>query len=115
MAKKKEPTEFTTTPAKAINILLKKSNVSADSIDFYEINEAFSVVAKVNMQLLNIPRGKINVHGGAVALGHPIGCSGNRIVVSLLNILELNNAHFGIAAVCNGGGGASAILIERIS
>lgn len=108
-----EPEWFTTAPAKALPIALKKANITVEDVDFFEFNEAFSVVGIVNTKLLNIDAEKVNVNGGAVSLGHPLGCSGARIVVTLLNVLEQNNAKVGAAAICNGGGGASALVIER--
>lgn len=108
-----EPEWFTTAPAKALPIALKKANVTVEDVDFFEFNEAFSVVGIVNTKLLNIDTEKVNVNGGAVSLGHPLGCSGARIVVTLLSVLEQNNAKIGAAAICNGGGGASALVIER--
>ena len=107
-----EPKWFTTAPAKALPIALKKAGLSIDEIDFFEFNEAFSVVGLANAKILNLPNDKLNVNGGAVSLGHPLGCSGARIVVTLLNVLKQNNAKLGAAAICNGGGGASAIVIE---
>lgn len=109
-----EPEWFTTAPAKALPKALSKANVAIEDVDFFEFNEAFSVVGLANAKILNLDSDKINVNGGAVALGHPLGCSGARIVVTLLNVLEQNNAKIGAAAICNGGGGASAIVIERI-
>jgi len=108
------PDEFTIAPSLAIPLALKRAGLTANDIDFFEINEAFSVVAEVNCKILNLPKSKVNVHGGAVSLGHPIGCSGARIVCTLTNILKQNQAKYGCAAVCNGGGGASAIVIERL-
>lgn len=108
-----EPEWFTTTPSKAIPKALHKANISIDDVDFFEINEAFSVVALANMKELNISHDKINVYGGAVALGHPIGNSGCRIVCTLISILQQKDGKLGVAAICNGGGGASAILIEK--
>lgn len=108
-----EPIWFTTAPAKALPIALKKANLSLADVDFFEFNEAFSVVGLANAKILGLDADKINVNGGAVALGHPLGCSGARIVVTLMNVLEQNNAKIGAAAICNGGGGASAIVIER--
>ncbi|WP_158209205.1 acetyl-CoA C-acyltransferase [Myroides phaeus] len=108
-----EPEWFTTAPAKALPLALKKANVSVEDVDFFEFNEAFSVVGIVNTKLLNIDPEKVNVNGGAVSLGHPLGCSGARIIVTLLSVLEQNNAKVGAAAICNGGGGASALVIER--
>lgn len=109
-----EPEWFTTAPAKALPKALSKANVAIEDVDFFEFNEAFSVVGLANAKILNLDNDKVNVNGGAVALGHPLGCSGARIVVTLLNVLEQNNAKIGAAAICNGGGGASAIVIERI-
>lgn len=109
-----EPKWFTTSPAKALPKALDKAGISINDVDFFEFNEAFSVVGLANIKILGLDNKKVNVNGGAVALGHPLGCSGARIIVSLLNILEQNNAKIGAAAICNGGGGASAIVIERI-
>jgi acetyl-CoA C-acetyltransferase len=108
-----EPKWFTTSPALALPKALKKANLTIEDVDYFEFNEAFSVVGLVNAKILNIDLNKININGGAVALGHPLGCSGARIIVTLLNVLEQNNGKIGAAAICNGGGGASAILIER--
>jgi len=108
-----DPKWFTTTPALAIPKALQKANLNANDIDFFEFNEAFSVVGIVNTQLLNIDANKVNVNGGAVSLGHPLGCSGARIVVTLINVLHQNNGKLGAATICNGGGGASAIIIEK--
>lgn len=108
-----EPQWFTTAPAKALPKALAKAGLSIEDVDFFEFNEAFSVVGLANAKLLNLDESKINVNGGAVSLGHPLGCSGARIIVTLLNVLEQNNAKIGAAAICNGGGGASAIVIER--
>jgi len=109
-----EPKWFTTTPALAVNKALKKANLSVEDVDYFEFNEAFSVVGLANAKILGINNTKLNVNGGAVSLGHPLGCSGARIIVTLLNVLEQNKAKIGVAAICNGGGGASAIVIERI-
>ena len=108
-----DPKWFTTAPSLALPKALAKANLSIDQIDYFEFNEAFSVVGIVNTQLLKIDPSKVNIHGGAVSLGHPLGCSGARIVVTLTHILESNQKQFGAAAICNGGGGASAIVIER--
>lgn len=108
-----DPKWFTTAPAKALPIALKKAGVSVDEVDFFEFNEAFSVVGIANTKILNIDPAKVNVNGGAVSLGHPLGCSGARIIVTLINVLEQNNAKIGAAAICNGGGGASALVIEK--
>jgi len=108
-----EPQWFTTAPAKALPKALDRANVKIEDVDFFEFNEAFSVVGLANTKILNLNADKVNVNGGAVSLGHPLGCSGARIVVTLINVLEQNNAKLGAAAICNGGGGASAIVIER--
>ncbi|HLN95349.1 MAG TPA: acetyl-CoA C-acyltransferase [Flavobacterium sp.] len=108
-----EPKWFTTAPAKALPKALAKAGISKDDVDFFEFNEAFSVVGLANAKILGLDAAKVNVNGGAVSLGHPLGCSGARIIVTLLNVLEQNNAKIGAAAICNGGGGASAIVIER--
>ncbi|RIV45044.1 acetyl-CoA C-acyltransferase [Flagellimonas pelagia] len=108
-----EPEWFTTAPAKALPKALDRAGVSLDEIDYFEFNEAFSVVGLANMKLLGLDDSKVNVNGGAVSLGHPLGCSGARITITLLNILEQNNATLGAAAICNGGGGASAIVLKR--
>lgn len=109
-----EPKWFTTAPAKALPKALDKAGVSLNDVDFFEFNEAFSVVGIANTNILKLDPTKINVNGGAVSLGHPLGCSGARIVVTLLNVLDQNNGKIGAAAICNGGGGASAIVIEKI-
>lgn len=109
-----DPKWFTTAPAKALPKALDKAGISISDVDYFEFNEAFSVVGLANMKILGLSDNKVNVNGGAVSLGHPLGCSGARIVVTLLNVLEQNNAKIGAAAICNGGGGASAIVIERI-
>ena len=108
----KKPEWFTTAPADAIPIALKRSNVNIDDVDLYEINEAFSVVSIVNNQLLKLDSDKVNIHGGAVSIGHPIGCSGARIVVTLLHALIQREAKIGCAGICNGGGGASSLVLE---
>ncbi|WP_343486681.1 acetyl-CoA C-acyltransferase [Allomuricauda sp. d1] len=108
-----EPKWFTTAPAKALPKALDKAGVSINDIDFFEFNEAFAVVGLANMKLLGLSDDNVNVNGGAVSLGHPLGCSGARIAVTLLHVLEQNNAKFGAAAICNGGGGASALVLER--
>ncbi|OEY72435.1 acetyl-CoA C-acyltransferase [Salegentibacter salarius] len=110
-----EPKWFTTAPAKALPLALKNAGVAQNDIDFFEFNEAFSVVGLANMKILGISDEITNVHGGAVSLGHPLGCSGVRILITLLNVLQQNNAKLGAAAICNGGGGASAMVIERNS
>ncbi|MCF1191829.1 acetyl-CoA C-acyltransferase [Mangrovimonas sp. AS39] len=108
-----EPEWFTTAPAKALPKALAKAGISIDEVDYFEFNEAFSVVGLANMKILGLSDDKVNVNGGAVSLGHPLGCSGVRILITLLNVLEQNNAKIGAAAICNGGGGASAMVIER--
>jgi len=109
-----EPENFTTAPAKALPIALKKAGLQISNIDFFEFNEAFSVVGLANNKILGLDASKVNVNGGAVALGHPLGSSGSRIIVTLINVLKQNNAKYGAAAICNGGGGASAIVIENM-
>ncbi|CAH0179177.1 thiolase family protein [Chryseobacterium sp. Bi04] len=109
-----EPENFTTAPSKALPIALKKAGLEVSDIDFFEFNEAFSVVGLANNKILGLDASKVNVNGGAVALGHPLGSSGSRIIVTLINVLKQNNAKYGAAAICNGGGGASAIVIENI-
>lgn len=109
-----EPKWFTTAPAKALPKALDKAGLSVADVDYFEFNEAFAVVGLANAKILGLDNDKVNVNGGAVSLGHPLGCSGARIVVTLINILEQNNAKIGAAAICNGGGGASAIVIERM-
>ena len=108
-----EPKWFTTAPAKALPKALEKAGLSVSDVDYFEFNEAFAVVGLANAKFLGIDNAKINVNGGAVSLGHPLGCSGARIIVTLINVLNQNNAKVGAAAICNGGGGASAIVIER--
>ncbi|MGS2763249.1 acetyl-CoA C-acyltransferase [Sinomicrobium sp. M5D2P9] len=108
-----EPKWFTTAPAKALPKALEKAGVAMENVDFFEFNEAFSVVGLANMKILGLTDDKVNVNGGAVSLGHPLGCSGARILVTLIHVLKQNNAKTGAAAICNGGGGASAIVIER--
>ncbi|WP_262147845.1 acetyl-CoA C-acyltransferase [Chryseobacterium foetidum] len=109
-----EPENFTTAPSKALPIALKKAGLEVSDIDFFEFNEAFSVVGLANNKILGLDAAKVNVNGGAVALGHPLGSSGSRIIVTLINVLKQNNGKYGAAAICNGGGGASAIVIENI-
>ncbi len=108
------PEWFTTAPAQAIPAALQHAGLSAADVDYYEINEAFSVVALVNERSLTLDSDKVNVNGGAVSLGHPLGASGARIVVTLLSVLEQNQGRIGVAGICNGGGGASALVIERL-
>jgi len=109
------PEWFTTTPSIAIPLAVAKAGLKMSDIDFFEINEAFSVVAIANNQLMNLDPSKVNVNGGGVALGHPLGSSGARIIVTLINVLKQNKAKYGVAGICNGGGGASAIVIENLS
>jgi acetyl-CoA C-acetyltransferase len=109
-----DPMWFTTTPSIAIPKAMKNAGVNAKDVSFYEINEAFSAVAIANNMKLGIDPAKANVHGGAVALGHPLGASGARILTTLVNVLKQNNAPIGVAGICNGGGGASAIVIENL-
>jgi acetyl-CoA C-acetyltransferase len=108
-----EPEWFTTAPSKALPKALAKAGVTQDQIDFFEFNEAFAVVGLANMKILGLKDTNVNVNGGAVSLGHPLGCSGVRILITLLNVLKQNDAKLGAAAICNGGGGASALVIER--
>ncbi|WP_419699098.1 acetyl-CoA C-acyltransferase [Mucilaginibacter sp. NFX135] len=108
------PEWFTTAPSKAIPLALHRAGLSADQIDFFEINEAFSVVSIANNQLLKLDPAKVNVNGGAVSLGHPLGASGARIIVTLLSVLQQNKGKYGAAGICNGGGGASAMVIENL-
>ena len=107
-----EPEWFTTAPSKALPIAISKSGLTKDNIDFYELNEAFSVVGLANMKILDLNPKIVNVNGGAISLGHPLGNSGSRIIVSLINVLKQNNGKIGAAGICNGGGGASAMIIE---
>ena len=108
------PEWFTTTPSKAIPLALHRAELSSDQIDYFEINEAFSVVSIANNQKLNLNPAKVNVNGGAVSIGHPLGASGARIIVTLLHVLQQNGGKFGAAGICNGGGGASAMVIENL-
>lgn len=108
-----EPKWFTTAPAKALPKAIAKAGISIEDVDYFEFNEAFAVVGLANMKLLNLKDDNVNVNGGAVSLGHPLGCSGARITITLLSVLEQNNGKIGAAAICNGGGGASAIVLER--
>ncbi|PTT00438.1 acetyl-CoA C-acetyltransferase [Pedobacter sp. HMWF019] len=109
------PEWFTTAPAKAIPLALSRAGKSIKDVDYFEINEAFSVVSLANNQLLELNNDKVNVNGGAVSLGHPLGASGARIVVTLLSVLAQNNGKIGVAGICNGGGGASALVVEKYS
>jgi len=107
-----EPEWFTTAPSKALPKAFAKAGISQEDVEYFEFNEAFAVVGLANMKLLGLTDKNVNVNGGAVSLGHPLGCSGVRIVITLLNVLKQNNAKIGAAAICNGGGGASAMIIE---
>lgn len=108
------PEWFTTAPSKAIPLALQKAGLGVDQVDFFEINEAFSVVSIANNQAMNLNPAKVNVNGGAVSIGHPLGASGARIVVTLLHVLKQNKGKIGVAGICNGGGGASALIIENL-
>jgi acetyl-CoA C-acetyltransferase len=108
------PEWFTTTPSIALPKAAEKAGLKVSDIDYFELNEAFAVVGLVNMKLMNLDSSKVNVNGGAVSLGHPLGCSGARVIVTLINVLKQNNAKIGGAAICNGGGGASALVIENM-
>jgi len=110
-----DPEWFTTAPAQAIPLALERAGVSAKEVDYYEINEAFSVVSIANNQLLQLDPEKVNIYGGAVSLGHPLGASGARILVTLLSVLRQEDGNLGVVGICNGGGGASALVIERLS
>jgi len=108
------PEWFTTTPSVALPKAVEKAGLKMGDINYFELNEAFAVVGLANMKLMNLDASKVNVNGGAVSLGHPLGCSGARVIVTLINVLKQNNAKFGGAAICNGGGGASALVIENM-
>ena len=107
-----KPKWFTTAPSLAIPKALNKAEISIDKVDYFELNEAFSVVGLANMKILKLSEDKVNINGGAVSLGHPLGVSGARIIIALTSILKQNNAKIGAAGICNGGGGASAMIIE---
>ena len=109
-----QPEWFTTAPSKALPIALDKANISINDVEYFELNEAFSVVGLANIEKLGLDASKVNINGGAVSLGHPLGCSGARIIVTLLHVLNQNNAKIGAAGICNGGGGASAMVVEMI-
>lgn len=109
------PEWFTTTPSLAVPKAVAKAGLTMNDVDFVELNEAFSVVGIVNTQKMNLDASKVNVNGGAVSLGHPLGCSGARIIVTLINVLKQNNGKIGAAGICNGGGGASAFVIENVT
>jgi acetyl-CoA C-acetyltransferase len=108
------PEWFTTAPAKALPKALHKANINLEDVEYFEFNEAFAIVGLANMKILGLNKDVVNVNGGGVSLGHPLGSSGSRIIVTLINVLEQNNAKIGAAAICNGGGGASAIVIEKV-
>lgn len=110
-----EPEWFTTAPSKALPKALKKANLSTSDVDYWELNQAFSVVGLANIQKLGLDSAKVDVNGGAVSIGHPLGNSGSRIIVTLINVLKQNGGKIGAAGICNGGGGASAMVIENIS
>ena len=114
-----DPVDFPTTPSLAIPKAMKQIDLKMTDLDYtkdyFEINEAFSVAAIANAKLLNIPLQNVNIHGGAVGMGHPLGCSGARIIVTLLNVLKKKHGRYGIAGICNGGGGASAMIIRNMS
>jgi acetyl-CoA C-acetyltransferase len=107
------PEKFTTTPSVAVPKAVKKAGLKMNDIDYYELNEAFSVVGIANMKLMNLDPAKVNVNGGAVSLGHPLGASGARIIVTLINVLKQGKGRYGAAGICNGGGGASAMVIQN--
>lgn len=109
------PEWFTTAPSKAIPLALKRAGKSIADVDYFEINEAFSVVSLANNKEMGLNEEKVNINGGAVSLGHPLGASGARIVVTLLSVLSQNSGKIGVAGICNGGGGASAIVIENLN
>lgn len=109
-----DPKWFTTAPAKAVPLAVKKAGIEMKDVEYYELNEAFSVVGLVNIDLMKLDPAKVNVNGGAVSLGHPLGMSGTRIVMSLISVLEQNNAKIGAVGICNGGGGAGALVLERM-
>jgi acetyl-CoA C-acetyltransferase len=108
------PEWFTTSPALAVPKAVQKAGLKMEQIDYWELNEAFAVVGIENTKRMNLDPANVNVYGGAVALGHPLGCSGARIIVTLINILNQRNAQYGAAGICNGGGGASAMVIEKL-
>jgi acetyl-CoA C-acetyltransferase len=109
------PEWFTTTPSLAVPKAVEKAGLALTDINYFELNEAFSVVGIANIQKMGLDAAKVNVNGGAVSIGHPLGCSGARIIVTLINVLQQNNAKFGAAGICNGGGGASAMVIEKVN
>jgi acetyl-CoA C-acetyltransferase len=109
------PEWFTTTPSLAVPKAVEKAGLKMGDINYFELNEAFSVVGLANIKLMNLDASKVNVNGGAVSLGHPLGCSGARIITTLINVLKQNNSKYGAAGICNGGGGASAMIIENVN
>jgi acetyl-CoA C-acetyltransferase len=109
-----EPEWFTTAPSKAVPVALKKAGLEVSDIDYWELNQAFSVVGIYNTKKLGLDPSKVDVNGGAVSLGHPLGNSGSRIIVTLINVLKQNGGKYGAAGICNGGGGASAMVIENV-
>ena len=108
------PEKFTTTPSVAVPKAVKKAGLKMSDVEYFELNEAFSVVGFANIKLMNLDPAKVNVHGGAVSIGHPLGASGARIIVTLINVLKQNKGRYGAAGICNGGGGASAMVIENV-
>jgi acetyl-CoA C-acetyltransferase len=108
------PEWFTTTPSIAVPKAVEKAGLKMGDINYFELNEAFAVVGLANMKLMNLDASKVNVNGGAVSLGHPLGCSGARVIVTLINVLKQNNAKYGAAGICNGGGGATSLVIENM-
>lgn len=110
-----EPENFTTAPTPAVQKAVQKAGITLDQVDYFELNEAFSVVAIANQQMMDIPDEKINVFGGAVSMGHPLGCSGARIIVTLLNVMAHKGGKYGAVGICNGGGGASAMVVEYLA
>jgi len=109
-----DPLWFTTAPSLAIPKAMSRAGVTPSDVNYYEINEAFAVVALANNIKLDLDSDQVNVFGGAVALGHPLGCSGARIMTTLINVLSKNQGNIGVAGICNGGGGASAIVLEKV-
>ncbi|MCL4150156.1 UNVERIFIED_CONTAM: hypothetical protein GTU68_012137 [Idotea baltica] len=109
-----DPMFFTTAPVLAAKKVLAKADLKMEDIEYFEVNEAFAVVPLAFMKVLGVPHEKVNIHGGALAVGHPLGNSGSRIVVTLLNVLKQKKAKYGMAAICNGGGGASALIVENL-
>ena len=112
--KNKEPEKFTIAPSLAIPKALERAALNISAVDYFELNEAFSIVGVANTRILGLDSDKVNAHGGAVSLGHPLGCSGARIVVTLINVLQQKGGKVGCAGICNGGGGASALVIELV-